>query len=138
MNGIERFGVSLPKELLKKFDRIISNKGYTCRSEAIRDLMRDNIVEQSIAEDKEVIGTVTLVYDHHKKELADKLMDIQHDHHKSIISTMHIHMDHNNCLEVLVVKGKSKNVKEIGDRLISTKGVKQGKIILTSAGKDLS
>jgi CopG family nickel-responsive transcriptional regulator len=138
MSEIERFGVSVPKDLLEKFDRLISNKGYSCRSEAIRDLMRDNIVEQSIAEDKEVTGTITLIYDHHKRELADKLMNIQHDHHKNIISTMHIHMDHHNCLEVLIVKGKSKNVREIGDRLISTKGVKHGKIVFTAAGRDLS
>ncbi len=138
MSDIERFGVSIPKDLLEKFDRLISQKSYSCRSEAIRDLIRDNIVEQSIAEDKEVAGTVTLVYDHHKRDLVEKLMNIQHDYHKNIIATSHIHMDHHNCLEVLVVKGKSKRIKEIGDKLISTKGVKHGKVVLTATGNDLS
>ncbi len=137
MSELERFGVSIPDDLLNKFDKIISNKGYSNRSEAIRDLIRDNIVEQSIAEDGEVAGTITLVYDHHQRDLADKLMDIQHDFYKNIISTTHIHMDHHNCLEVLVVKGKSKKVNEIGNKLMSTKGVKHGKLVMTSTGKEL-
>jgi CopG family transcriptional regulator, nickel-responsive regulator len=137
MSDVERFGVSIPEDLLSSFDKIISKKGYSNRSEAIRDLIRDNLVEQSIAEDKEVAGTLTLVYDHHKKDLAEKLMDIQHDYYKNIISTTHIHMDHHSCLEVLVVKGKSKKVNEIGNKLISTKGVKHGKLVMTSTGKEL-
>lgn len=137
MTELERFGVSIPDDLLNKFDKIISNKGYSNRSEAIRDLIRDNIVEQSIAEDGEVAGTITLVYDHHKRDLAEKLMDIQHDFYKNIISTTHIHMDHHNCLEVLVVKGKSKKVNEIGNKLMSTKGVKHGKLVMTSTGKEI-
>ncbi|MEA3493133.1 MAG: nickel-responsive transcriptional regulator NikR [Candidatus Margulisiibacteriota bacterium] len=137
MSNIERFGISAPEDLLEKFDKISLQRGYTSRSEAIRDLMRDNIVEQSIAEDKEVVGTVTIVYNHHTRALADKLTDMQHDFYKNIISSTHIHMDHHNCLEILVVKGKAQNVKDIGNRLISTKGVKHGKLVVTATGKEI-
>lgn len=137
MSNIERFGISAPEDLLEKFDKISLQRGYASRSEAVRDLMRDNIVEQSIAEDKEVVGTVTIVYDHHTRALADKLTDLQHDFYKNIISSTHIHMDHHNCLEVLVVKGKAQNVKDIGNKLISTKGVKHGKLVVTTTGKEI-
>ncbi len=123
MSNIERFGISVPRDLLEKFDQIIKKKGYSCRSEAIRDLMRDNIVEQSIAEDKEVIGTVTIVYNHHTRDLADKLTDIQHHFHNQIIAATHIHLDQHNCAEVVIIKGKSGLVKQVADKLISTKGV---------------
>jgi len=137
MSNLERFGVSLPKDLIEKFDRLIEKKGYSSRSEAIRDLMRDSIIDQNIEEDKEVVGVITIVFDHHTRELTDKLTDIEHDHHKTIVSSTHIHLDHHNCLEVIVVKGKAKKVKELGEKLISTKGVKHGKLILTSTGKEI-
>ena len=137
MSNIERFGTSVPKDLLEGFDQMIKKKGYSCRSEAIRDLMRDNIVDQSVAEDKEVVGTITIVYNHHTRDLSDKLTDLQHDFYKNIISSTHIHMDHDNCLEVLVVKGKAQNVKDIGNRLISTKGVKHGKLVITATGNEI-
>jgi len=137
MGELERFGVSIPQDLLAKFDKLIAKKGYANRSEAIRDLMRDEIVEQAVETDGEVAGTITIVYDHHVKDLSDKLTDLQHDNFKSIVSTSHIHMDHHNCLEVLVVKGKAQKIKEISDKLISTKGVKHGKLVMTATGKEL-
>jgi len=134
----KRFGVSLPDELLQKLDKLAKKKGYDNRSEAIRDLIRDKFVEEEWSQDSaEVVGTVTLVYNHHSHDLSDKLADLQHSHFKNIISTTHIHLDQHNCLEVLVVRGKSSKVKEISDQLIATKGVKHGKLVMTSTGKKL-
>lgn len=134
----KRFGVSIPDGLLKKLDSLAAKKGYGNRSEAIRDLIRDRFVDEEwTAAAGEVVGTVTLVYDHHVRELSEKLNDLQHSHFKNIISSTHIHLDRHNCLEVLVLRGKSRTVKEISDRLISTKGVKHGKLVMTSTGKGL-
>ena len=130
----KRFGVSIPDELLAKLDKLAKKKGYANRSEAIRDLVRDRFVDEEwTAPTGEVVGTVTLVYNHHARDLSDKLNDLQHSHFKNIISTTHIHLDQHNCLEVLVVRGESQKVKEIADRLIATKGVKHGKLVMTSA-----
>jgi len=134
----KRFGVSIPDELLVKLDKLAKKKGYTNRSEVLRDLIRDRFVEEEWSTvSGEVVGTVTLVYNHHAHDLSDKLADLQHSHFKNIISTTHIHLDQHHCLEVLVVRGKSQKVKEISDRLIATKGVKHGKLVMTSTGKDL-
>lgn len=135
--SIIRFGVSLKKELLENFDRLIEKKGFSNRSEAIRDLIRDTLVGQEIEANKEVVGTLTLVYNHHASHLSDQLTDIQHDHFKEIVSTLHIHLDAHNCLEVLVLKGKAKEVKKIGEALIGTKGVKHGKLTITTTGKEI-
>src|SRR5580692_11810645 len=138
MSDLSRIGVAIDANLLKKFDHLIASRGYTNRSEAFRDLIRDELVEKMWERpDAHVVGTVTLVYDHHVRMLNEKLTDMQHDHHKSILSTMHVHLDHDNCLEVLVVKGKAKNVQKIADALISTKGVKHGRLILTTTGAEL-
>ena len=138
MAGVIRFGVSLNEKLLDGFDRLISKKGYTNRSEAIRDLIRDSLVKDEWEEDtRETVGTITLVYDHHTRELTHTLTDLQHQHHKSIISTTHIHLDQHNCLEVLVVKGKGGDIKAIADKVIGTKGVKHGKLSATTTGKSL-
>ena len=135
---VTRFGVSMDPELLDKFDKLISQKGYANRSEAVRDLVRDHLVQKEWERAKgEVVGTVTLVYNHHVHDLADKLTDLQHRYFKNIISTTHIHLDAHNCLEVLVVRGKSKDVRFIAERLISTKGVKHGQLAMTSTGKEL-
>ena len=134
----KRFGVSIPDELLVKLDKLAKKKGYNNRSEVLRDLVRDRFVDEEWASGSaEVVGTVTLAYNHHSHDLSDKLADLQHSHFKNIISTTHIHLDAHNCLEVLVVKGKSQKVKEIADQLIATKGVKHGKLVMTSTGKDL-
>lgn len=138
MSELARIGVAIDSDLLAKFDELILQRGYTNRSEAFRDLIREELVRKTWeTPESEVVGTVTLVYDHHVRMLSDRLTDIQHDHHHNVLSTMHVHLDHDNCLEVLVVKGKAKAVQKIADALISTKGVKHGRLTLTTAGKDL-
>ena len=132
-----RFGVSISSGLLDKFDELIETKGYVNRSEAIRDLIRDYLVEHEWEKDAETMGSVTLVYDHHVRELTESLTALQHEFHSSIISSMHVHVDEHNCLEVIVIRGKGSKVKEIADRLISTKGVKHGKLTMTTTGKGL-
>ena len=138
MAKLSRIGVAIDSDLLDKFDDLIGKRGYTNRSEAFRDLIRDELVEESwAAPASKVVGTVTLVYNHHVRLLAEKLTDIQHDHHQHVLSTLHVHLDHDNCLEVLVVKGRASAVKKIADALISTKGVKHGRLTITTAGSEL-
>ncbi len=136
--GTARFGVSIDDELLTKFDQLIARKGYTNRSEAIRDLIRDSLVQtewESVSAD--TIGTITIVYNSHTHELSDLLTHIQHGYHRFIIATTHVHLDDKNCLEVLIVRGKGEEIKKISDRLISARGVKHGKLSLTTTGKDI-
>lgn len=131
--GLCRIGVAIDADLMEKFDRHIEGRGYTNRSEAFRDLIRDELISQhSQPVGASVVGTLTLVYDHHVRTLSEKLTGMQHEHHDSIVSTLHVHLDHDNCLEVLVLKGKSGEVRSIADRLISTKGVRHGKLTLTA------
>jgi CopG family nickel-responsive transcriptional regulator len=138
MGDLSRIGVAIDADLLDKFDRLIESRGYTNRSEAFRDLIRDELVEQSWQRpDSHVVGTVTLVYDHHVRLLNEKLTDLQHAHFHQILSTLHVHLDHDNCLEVLVVRGKAGQVKKIADALISTKGVKHGRLTIASTGAEL-
>jgi CopG family nickel-responsive transcriptional regulator len=138
MSDLARIGVAIDSRLLKRFDQLIGQRGYTNRSEAFRDLIRDELVQKSWeSPDAEVVGTVTLVYNHHVRMLNEKLTGMQHDHHRNILSTMHVHLDHDNCLEVIVVKGKAKNVQHIADGLISTKGVKHGHLTITTTGAGL-
>ena len=138
MGGLSRIGVAIDADLLRKFDKLIASRGYYNRSEAFRDLIRDELVERSWEQpDSNVVGTVTLVYDHHVRMLNEKLTDLQHSHFHQILSTLHVHLDHDNCLEVLVVKGKASLVKKIADALISTKGVKHGRLTITSTGAEL-
>lgn len=132
MEKLIRFGVSMPAPLLEQFDKIIAQKGYTNRSEAIRDMVRDAIVDYEWVKGKHVVGTITLVYNHHKKGVMEKLTALQHTHHDSIMSSTHIHLDHENCLEVIVVQGKSSTIKEVADSVIALKGVKHGKLVITS------
>jgi len=133
-----RFGVSADARLLERFDEMIAEKSYANRSEAIRDLIRDELVEHSwTKKNDEVVGTITIVYSHEAKELSEKLTDLQHQNHSRFISTLHVHLDGHNCLEVLVVRGKSRNVKAISDRLIGTKGVKHGKLTMSTTGREL-
>jgi CopG family nickel-responsive transcriptional regulator len=135
--GLARFAISIDRKLIDRFDRSLVEKGYTNRSEAVRDLIRDSLVEGEWESDKEVVGTITLVYNHHTRELPDTLNDIQHDSFNSIISNLHVHLDQHNCLEVMVVRGKSSVVKKIADRLIGTKGVVHGKLTMATTGKNL-
>ncbi len=136
--GVFRFGISLEKTLIERFDRLIKKKGYANRSEAIRDLIRDSLVtEEWESLSTETVGIITLVYSHDIRELTDNLTDFQHLYHDAIISAMHIHLDEHNCLEAIVVKGQAKEIKKIADRLIGTKGVKHGKLTVTTTGKHL-
>lgn len=139
MSGLTRFGVSIDSRLIKKFDALVGRKGYATRSEAIRDMIRDSLVEQEWeAEDRETVGTITIVYNHHTRELEHALTDMQHKSFHQIVSTLHVHLDAHNCLEVLVVKGKSREIRKIADRLIGTRGVKHGKLTTTTTGKELA
>jgi len=138
MSELSRIGVAIDSKLLEKFDRHIAQRGYHNRSKAFRDMIRDELV-QKMAESPEssVVGTVTLVYDHHVRMLNDKLIDLQHDFHRAILSTLHVHLDHDHCLEVLVVRGKAGAVQKIADALISTKGVKHGRLAITTSGAEM-
>ncbi|MCU1233447.1 MAG: transcriptional regulator, CopG family [Candidatus Solibacter sp.] len=138
MSGLSRIGVAIDSGLLEKFDKLIGQRGYTNRSEAFRDLIRDELVEKTWeSPDSQVVGTVTLVYDHHVRLLNEKLTGIQHDFHHAILSTLHVHLDHDNCLEVLVVRGRSADVRKVADALISTKGVKHGRLTITTTGAEM-
>jgi CopG family nickel-responsive transcriptional regulator len=133
-----RFGISLEKSLLKGFDSLIAKKGYASRSEAIRDLIRDSLVKEEWEYgNKETVDAISIVYSHDTRELSDTLTDIQHNFHSSVVSSLHVHLDHHNCLEVIIVKGKGSDIKKIADRLIGTRGVKHGKLSLTTTGKGL-
>ena len=137
MSDLVRFGVSLERELLNKFDKFAREKRYPNRSEALRALIRENLVKKEWIEGKEVAGTITLVYDHHRREIVNTLTDIQHDFGQLVISTQHVHLDHNNCLEIVVVKGRSREVEQLAQRLKSTKGIKHGSLTMTTTGKEL-
>lgn len=132
-----RFGVSIPRELLERYDRMVRAKGYTSRSEALRDLIRNALVEQEWQEEREVAGTLTLVYDHHTGDLPGALTGLQHEHHHLIVSVLHVHLDRHTCLEVLVVRGKPRELRGLADRLGSLKGVKHSRLTTTTLGKDL-
>ena len=134
--GLTRFGVSVEGDLIEKFDQLIESKGYTNRSEAIRDLMRDYLVENQVRSGySQAMGTITLVYNHSHGDLMNKLTDIQHDFHDSVISTLHVHLDAHNCMEVLIVKGNGEEIETIAGLLIGARGVKHGKLVITGTGE---
>ena len=137
MTKLVRFGVSLEKGLLDRFDALVAERGYASRSEAFRDLMRGTLIEKEWKAGEEVAGAVTLVYDHHRKDLLGRITDIQHDYHHLIISTQHIHLDHDHCLEIIAVKGRAGEVGKLADSLRSIKGVKHGTVSVAGAGQDL-
>lgn len=138
MGQLSRIGVAIDSDLLEKFDGLIARRGYTNRSEAFRDLIRDELVEKAWeSPESRVVGTVTIVYDHHVRLLNEKLTDLQHEFYHHILSTLHVHLDHDNCLEVLVVRGRAAEVRKIADSLISTKGVKHGRLTITTSGAGL-
>ncbi len=138
MGKTVRFGLAMDDELLKRFDELIKGKGYANRSEAVRDLVRNELVESEWESDENVtVGTITLVYNHEVKDLSDKLTDLQHQLHDAVISTLHVHLDAHNCLEVLVVKGPAKDVKKMADHIIGTKGVKHGRLTMSTSGKHI-
>ena len=138
MPDLIRFGISMEKDLLSRLDQEIVKRGYPNRSEAIRDLIRNQLVEiEWSQEEEEVAGTITIIYNHHVRGLSDLLLEMQHDHHHMIISVMHVHLEHEHCLEVMVIKGMASEAKELAGRLIGVKGVKHGKLTITSTGKSL-
>jgi CopG family nickel-responsive transcriptional regulator len=137
MSNLVRFGVSIEEDLLKRFDQEIEKKGYSNRSEAIRDMIREQIVEEEWQSDQETVGTITIVYDHHTRDLSANLTHLQHSFEGDIKSVLHIHLDHHNCLEVLVVQGKGHILRSFADQLTAIRGVKHGKLTMTTTGEAL-
>ncbi len=136
---VTRFSISLAPSLLKQLDQMTAEKGYDNRSLAVADMIRNQLVEhQQKSGTADIAGTITLVYDHHKPHLQATLTDIQHDHHDVILSTVHVHLDHHNCLEVLLVRGRAGVIRKIADELITAKGVKHGKLTVTTTGRDFA
>jgi CopG family nickel-responsive transcriptional regulator len=132
MSELSRIGIALDSDLLGRFDQYIGQRGYTNRSEAFRDMIRDRLVtERTTTPGSTVVGTVTLIYDHHASGLPEKLMELQHDDHELVVSTSHVHLDNDSCLEVLMVRGKSAKVEHFADRLIGLKGVQHGRLVMT-------
>ncbi len=137
MGDLVRTGLSLERELLEKFDRAISRKGYQNRSEAVRDLIRQHLVEQEANENRVVVGTLTIVYDHHRPNLSERLIEAQHNADSRVLAATHVHLDHHNCLEVIIMKGQSGELRRLADRILSLRGVKHGRLVISSTGKDL-
>ena len=138
MEDLVRFGVSIRAKLLERFDSLIGQKGYVNRSEAIRDLIRKHLVEHEWEQvDKETIGTLTIVYRHQVRELAERLEHFQHDHFHSVISTMHVHLDEHNCLEVMVLRGVPAEIRSLADYILGVKGVNHGQLVMTTTGREL-
>ncbi len=135
-SAVVRFGVSMSPDLLKEFDRLVEKRGFPNRSEAVRDMVRGSLVEERMEKNRDVIGTITIVYDHHQREMARNLQRHQHSHVGMVLSTLHIHLDAHNCLEVIVVRGKSRTVQKFADHVIGLKGVRHGRLVMTAAELD--
>jgi CopG family nickel-responsive transcriptional regulator len=141
MSEISRFGVSVDEELLENFDRLINDQGYGNRSEAIRDLMRDALIKSRLEtspDASEVLGSLTLVYDHHAKDLNDKMNELQHRHYNLVVSVLHVHVNHDDCMEVIVLRGAMREVRQLADGLLSLRGVKHGKLFVTVASRQMT
>ena len=134
---LKRFSVSLEDQLLRQFDRFMGAHRYVNRSEAVRDLIRKALVREDWEHDRDVVGVISLVYDHHQRQLQDKLTEIQHAFHHDVISTTHIHLNHDDCLEVIIVRGKASRVRRLSDQLIALRGVKDGSLSMSGAGPHL-
>jgi len=140
MGELVRFGVSAEEELMANFDRLSADKGYSNRSEALRDLMRDALVQarlEKFPDTAEVLGSLTLVYDHHARELSERMDEIQHERHGLVISVLHVHISHDDCMEVIALRGKAFDVRELANALLSLKGVKHGKLFLTLPAREI-
>jgi len=137
MSELVRFGVSLEKTLLDRFDGLIRAKKYTNRSEALRDLIRQELVRREWQGGRDVAGAVTLIYDHHKRDIMSRVTDTQHDFQKVIISTQHIHLDHHNCLEIIAARGRAEEVRKLADALRSIKGVRHATLSMSSTGQEI-
>ena len=138
MSELSRIGVAIATDLLEKFDTLIAKRGYTNRSEAFRDLIRAELVRESSSRPGgRVVGSLTLVYDHHVRMLEEKLTELQHEHHRLILSVLHVHLDHDNCMEVIAVRGPSADVQRFADLIASIKGVKHAQLAITAGGEPL-
>ena len=137
MGNLVRTGLSLERELLERFDTAINRRGYQNRSEAIRDLIREHLVEEAVEENKVIVGTLTMVYDHHQPNLSAKLIEAQHKAASKVLAATHVHLDHHHCLEVVILRGRSGEVKSLADRILSLRGVKHGQLTVTTTGKHL-
>ncbi len=140
MSDLSRFGVSVEEELLESFDQLIAGQGYVNRSEALRDLMRDALVKSRLEtspENGEALGSLTLVYDHHASELNDKMNELQHDHHDLVVSVLHVHVNHDDCMEVIVLRGAIREIRRLSDGLLSLKGVKHGRLFVTLPAQEM-
>ncbi|MDR3735559.1 MAG: nickel-responsive transcriptional regulator NikR [Acidobacteriaceae bacterium] len=137
MAELSRTGISLEQELLAGFDKLIARRGYKNRSEAVRDLIREALLSEAVDSNKPVIGTLTLVYDHHVPGLGQKLTEVQHHAGAMVLATTHVHLDHHYCLEVIILKGRSRAIQEIADKIIAMRGVDLGKLVLTNSGAHL-
>jgi CopG family nickel-responsive transcriptional regulator len=137
MGDVVRTGVSLEHDLLEKFDEAIGKKGYQNRSEAIRDLIRDHLVAEEIDKNQVVVGTLTIIYDHHRPNLTEKLVEAQHRAGTAVLAATHVHLDHHNCLEVIIMKGRGAELQDLANGILSLRGVKHGQLVVTSTGKDL-
>ena len=137
MPKLSRFGVSMEKELLGRFDDMMRRKGYKNRSEAIRDSIRGVFVAQEWQKNEEVAGSLSIVYDHHRRDLVDRLLDIQHQVQGRIISTQHVHLDHHNCLEIIIVRGRARQIQELYDRIQSLKGIKHAALSMATTGRKI-
>jgi len=137
MSQLTRTGLSIDRELLAKFDVAIAKRNYKNRSEAVRDLIRDHLVGEEADSNKVVVGTLTIVYDHHRPNLTEKLVDAQHHAGGSVLAATHVHLDHHNCLEVVIMKGRSKELRHLADQILSLRGVKHGQLVITSTGQNL-
>ncbi len=135
MSELVRFGVSLEADLLARFDALCTERGYASRSEALRDVIRQTLLEERVQrDDRPATGVLSLVYDHHRHDLSQQLAQRQHDVHDCIVSTLHIHLDHHNCLEVLVLRGRASQIGELADSLRAIRGVSYGAFNFTSSG----
>lgn len=137
MGNLVRTGLSLDHELLEKFDQATANEGYQNRSEAIRDLIRGHLVREEIDKNKIVVGTLTIIYDHHRPNLTERLVEAQHHAGGTVLAATHVHLDHHNCLEVIIMKGPGGDLKDLADGILSLRGVKHGQLVITSTGKHL-
>ncbi|HWR37382.1 MAG TPA: nickel-responsive transcriptional regulator NikR [Clostridia bacterium] len=137
MAELVRTGVSIEQDLLEEFDRLIDKRGYSNRSEALRDLVREALVAEQVSDNLPVVATLSMIYDHNRPDLARKITDAQHHHHGNILATTHVHLDERNCLEVVLMKGRAGEIKHIADHMLALRGVKHGKLVLTSTGKGL-
>lgn len=135
MSQLTRFGVSLDQNLLKRFDKHIASKNYTSRSKALIDLIHQELIQDQWSQNSEVIGTINVVFDHHKRELTSKLTEVQHNFHSMIISSQHIHLDHSDCLEIIVVKGAAKKIQNLANKLKAIKGVKHSALSIATTSK---